>query len=133
MDGPKYVQLLLCIYTGERLSSSLKCVVPTAQGPTSLHVSDIVNTSLPGATRLEAVELGDVPRLDGKVVLPGVLGREVLGAQDLGGPGVPDGGVREGLAPLDGDARAAVVVEHDGRHLGRAVDAIRLAGDAQGV
>lgn len=96
-------------------------------------MSDIVNTCLPGATRLEAVELGDVTRLDGEVVLPRVLGREVLGAQDLGGPGVPNGGVGEGLAPVDGDARAAVVVEHDGRHLGRAVDAVRLAGDAQGV
>lgn len=106
---------------------------PLLRGPIPLDVSDIVNTSLPGATRLEAVELGDVTRLDGKVVLPRVLGREVLGAQDLSGPGVPDGGVREGLAPVDGDARAAVVVEHDGRHLGWAVDAVRLACDAQGV
>lgn len=96
-------------------------------------MSDITNTSLPGATRLEAVELGNVPRLDGEVVLPRVLWREVLCAEDLGGPGVPDGGVGEGLAPVDGDARVAVVVEHDGCHLGWAVDAVRLAGDAQGV
>lgn len=96
-------------------------------------MSDITNTSLPGATRLEAVELDNVPRLDGEVVLPRVLGREVLRAEDLGGPGVPDGGVGEGLAPVDGDARVAVVVEHDGCHLGWAVDAVRLAGDAQGV
>lgn len=96
-------------------------------------MSDIVNTSLPGATRLEAVELGDVTRLDGEVVLPCILGRKVLGAENLGGPRVPNGGVGEGLAPVDGDARAAVVVEHDGRHLGWAVDAVRLACDAQGV
>lgn len=96
-------------------------------------MSNIVDASLPGAPRLEAVELGDVARLDGEVVLPCVLGREVLCAEDLGGPGVPHGGVGEGLAPVDGDAGSAVVVEHDGRHLGRAVDAVRLARDAQRV
>lgn len=96
-------------------------------------MSNIVNTSLPGVTRLEAVELGNVSRLDSEVVLPRVLGREVLGAQDLGGPCVPNGGVGEGLAPVDRDARAAVVVEHDGRHLGGAVNTVRLACDAQGV
>lgn len=99
----------------------------------ALDVSNIVDTSLPGVARLEAVELGDVARLDGEVVLPRVLGRKVAGAEDLGGPRVPDGGVGQGLAPVDGDARAAVVVEHNGRHLGRAVDAVRLARDAQGV
>lgn len=99
------------------LRSSLIRFTSTAPGDRSpLDVGNIVDTSLPGAPRLEAVELGDVARLDGEVVLPGVLGREVLGAQDLGGPGVPHGGVGEGLAPVDGDAGLAVVVEHDGRH-----------------
>lgn len=96
-------------------------------------MSNIADPSLPGAPGLEAVELGDVARLDGEVVLPGVLGREVLGAQDLGGPRVPHGGVGEGPAPVDGDAGCAVVVEHDGRHRGGAVDAVRLARDAQRV
>lgn len=103
-------------------------------GPVSLvDMGNIVNTSLPGLTRLEAVELGNVARLDGKVVLPGILGREVLGVQDLGGPGVPDGGVRQGLAPVDGDARGTVVVEHDWCHLSRAVNAVRLASDGESV
>lgn len=96
-------------------------------------MSNIADTSLPGAARLEAVELCDVARLDGEVVLPRVLGRKVLGAQDLGGPRVPHGGVGQGLAPVDGDAGAPVVVERDGGHLGGAVDAVRLARDAQGV
>lgn len=96
-------------------------------------MSNIVNTSLPGLARLQTVELGDIAGLDGEVVLPGVLGREVLGVEDLGGPGVPHGGVGQGLGPVDGDARGAVVVEHDGRHLGRAVDAVRLAGDGESI
>lgn len=106
---------------------------PLLSRPNPLNVSNIVDSSLPSLTRLEAVELGNVARLDGKVVLPGVLGREVLGVEDLGGPGVPDGGVGQGLAPVDGDTRAAVVVEHNGCNLSRAVDAVRLAGDGECV
>lgn len=100
---------------------------------TPLDVGNIVNTSLPGLARLQAVELGDVARLDGEVVLPRIFGGEVLGAEDLGGPGVPYGGVGQGLGPVDGDARVAVVVENDWCHLCRAVDAVGLAGDGEGI
>lgn len=106
---------------------------PPPLRPTPLDVSNIVNTSLPCLARLQAVKLGDVAGLDGEVVLPGILGCEVLGAEDLRGPSVPHGGVGKGLAPLDGDARVAVVVEHDGCHLCRAVDAVGLAGDGECV
>lgn len=106
----------------------------TAPGTGSpLDVGNIADPSLPGAPGLEPVELSDVARLDGQVVLPGVLGRKVLCAQDLGGPRVPHGGVGEGLAPVDGDAGLAVVVEHDGCHRCGAVDAVRLTRDAQRV
>lgn len=96
-------------------------------------MSNIVNTSLPGLARLKAVELGYVARLDGEVALPGVLGRKVGRGLDLGRPDVPDSGVGQGLAAVDGDARAAVVVEHDGSYLGGAVDAVCLADDAECV
>lgn len=96
-------------------------------------MSNVVHTSLPDLTRLQAVELGDIAGLDGEVVLPGVLGREVLGAEDLGSPGVPHSGVGQGLGPVDGDAGGAVVVEHDGRNLGRAVDPVGLASDGERI
>lgn len=106
---------------------------PPLLRPSPLDVSNIVNTSLPGLARLQAVELGDVAGLDGEVVLPGVLGGEVLGAEDLGGPCVPHGGVGQGLGPVDGDARVAIVVEHDGCNLCRAVNAVGLAGDSERI